>query len=273
MRNILQMDLSSFSRYLMKYSLTILILFVFTSNVFSQECDETTRARMIKSGLSDKTIEEQCGKIDDEENISEKIEKTEDDLKISDESKKPYQVQIILFSSLGSGISLYYNFKNDIWFGIDSQSTSGSASATITSSSGNNKYEGNLNFSTNYLSARYYLVESMPSFFIQGGLISRSWTMETVSIKVSNNDKIGTYITKYPSSALNIGLGWNWISDQGISGGIHIIGIVGGSPLHTYEMESGWTCSDSCKASYETAIDELNTNSTLHLNIGYNFNF
>ena len=49
-------------------------MFVFTTNVFSQECDETTRARMIKSGLSDKTIEEQCGKIDDEENISEKIE-------------------------------------------------------------------------------------------------------------------------------------------------------------------------------------------------------
>ena len=92
----------------MKYSLTFLILFVFTSNVFSQECDDTTRARMIKSGISDKAIEEQCGKIGKEEKVSEKIEKTEDDLKISDESKKPYQAQIILLSSLGSGISLYY---------------------------------------------------------------------------------------------------------------------------------------------------------------------
>ena len=77
------MDLPSFSRYLMKYTLTILILFVFTSNVFSQECDETTRARMIKSGLSDKTIEEQCGKIGEkveskdtveEEKVPEKVE-------------------------------------------------------------------------------------------------------------------------------------------------------------------------------------------------------
>jgi len=271
MRKILQMDIPSSSRYLVKYTLTILILFVFTSNVFSQECDEATRARMIKSGISDKTIEEQCGKIGEKEKVSENVEKTEDDLKISDESKKPYQVQIILLSSLGSGISLYYNFKNDIWFGIDSQSTS--ASATLTASSGNTKYEGNLNFSTNYLNARYYLIESMPSFFIQGGLVSRSWTMETVAIKVSNNDKIGTYITKYPSSALNIGLGWNWISDQGVSGGIHFISIVGGSPLHTYEMESGWTCSDSCKASYETAVDEFVPTSTAHVNIGYNFNF
>ena len=53
----------------MKYTLTILILFVFTTNVFSQECDERTRARMIKSGISDKIIEEQCGKIDNEDNV------------------------------------------------------------------------------------------------------------------------------------------------------------------------------------------------------------
>jgi hypothetical protein len=254
----------------MKYSLTILILFVFTSNVFSQECDETTRARMIKSGISDKTIEEQCGKIGEKEKVSENVEKTEDDLKISDESKKPYQVQIILLSSLGSGISLYYNFKNDIWFGIDSQSTSGSASSTFTTGT---KSEVNVNFSTNYLNARYYLIESMPSFFIQGGLVSRSWTIELVESRVSNNDKLGTYNTKYPGSAINIGFGWNWISDQGMSGGIHFINIVGGSPLHTYEMESGWTCSDTCKANYETTVDELVPTSTGHINIGYNFNY
>ena len=270
MKNILQVDLPSFSRYLMKYLLTILILFVFTSNVFSQECDETTRARMIKSGLSDKTIEEQCGKIEKGGKVPEEIENTEDDLTISDESKKPYQAQIILLSSLGSGISLYYYFKNDIWFGIDSQSTSGSL--TSTSSSGDTKYEVNLNFSTYYLNARYYLIESMPSFFIQGGLVSRSWTIESVSTDVSTGNK-GTFKTNYPSSALNIGLGWNWISDQGFSGGIHFIGIVGGSPLHTYEMESGWTCDDSCKASYETTVDEVVPTSTGHVNIGYNFNF
>ena len=74
MKNILQIDLPSFSRSLMKYTLTILILFVFTSNVFSQECDETTRARMIKSGLSDKTIEDQCGKIGEKVESKETVE-------------------------------------------------------------------------------------------------------------------------------------------------------------------------------------------------------
>ena len=250
-----------------KKYITLTICLLISLNAFSKECDDETKARMIKAGISDETIEKECGSNQEKSKVLEKKEAE----KVSDENHKTYQAQIILLSSLGSGVSLYYNFKNDIWFGIDSQSTS--ASATTTSSSGNTKYEGDLNFSTNYLSARYYLVESMPSFFIQGGLISRSWTMETVSIKASNNEKIGTYITKYPSSALNIGLGWNWISDQGISGGIHFISIVGGSPLHTYEMESGWTCSDSCKASYETAIDEVVPTSTGHVNIGYNFNF
>ena len=140
----------------MKHIIIILSFLLLSLPLFGQsECDETTRARMIKSGLSDKTIEEQYRKIGEEENIPEKIEKTEDDLKISDESKKPYQAQIILLSSLGSGISLYYNFKNDILFGIDSQSASGSASSTFSTGT---KSEVNSNLSANYLNARYYLI-------------------------------------------------------------------------------------------------------------------
>ena len=72
----------------MKYLLTILILFVFTSNVFSQECDETTRARMIKSGLSDKTIEEQCGKIDEQVENKDTIEEEKVESKDTVEEEK-----------------------------------------------------------------------------------------------------------------------------------------------------------------------------------------
>ena len=81
MKNILQIDLPSFSRYLMNYTFTILIIFIFTTNAFSQDCDETTRARMIKSGISDATIEEQCGKI------GEKVESkdTVEEEKVSEE--------------------------------------------------------------------------------------------------------------------------------------------------------------------------------------------
>ena len=92
MNNKLQMYLLLNSRYFMKYTLTILTLFFFTSNVFSQECDETTRGRMIKSGLSDKTIAEQCGKIGDEvnlktEDIVEKKDASEEDLNKNDNGR------------------------------------------------------------------------------------------------------------------------------------------------------------------------------------------
>ena len=268
MKNLLQIYLYKILKYV--FSLILIIVF-FKSNLFSQECDETTRARMIKSGISDKTIEGVCGKIGEEEKVSEKIEKTEDekveeDLKISDESERPYQAQIILLSSLGSGISLFYNFKNDIWFGVDSQNTSASFSGTTYW----HNIESNLNFSTTYLSARYYFLEIMPSFFIQGGYISRSWTIETIGTSRSNTSSLSKVETKYPNNALNAGFGWNWMSNQGISGGIHFISIVGEGPTHTYSIASGSTFD---KASYETLIDEMVPNSTLHLNLGYNFNF
>ena len=81
----------------MKHILIILSLFLFTSPLFGQsECDETTRARMIKSGISDKTIEEQCGKIGEkveskdtveEEKVAEKVETkdTVEEEKVSEE--------------------------------------------------------------------------------------------------------------------------------------------------------------------------------------------
>ena len=86
----------------MKYTLTILILFVFTTNVFSQECDETTRARMIKSGISDKTIEEQCGKINEKEEKSDNTENIDSDeeQKVSENfvSEVKEEKQIIRFA-------------------------------------------------------------------------------------------------------------------------------------------------------------------------------
>ena len=267
MKYLLQIYLYKISKYV--FSL-ILILFVFTSNVFSQECTETTRARMIKSGLSDKTIEEQCGRIGENENIKISVEnedeKIEEDNKISDESEKPYQSQIILTSSLGSGISLFYNFKNDIWFGVDSQYNSQSFLGTTPTRNNETHY----NFSTTYLSTRYYLLEIMPSFFIQGGYISRNWTIKKISTSRSNTSNISKVETKYPNNALNTGFGWNWMSNQGISGGIHFISIVGEGPTHTYSIKSDMTFD---KAGYETDVDSMVPNSTLHLNLGYNFNF
>ena len=82
------MDLPEILKYSLKYTFTILIMFVFTTNVFSQECDEKTIARMIKSGLSDKTIEEQCGKIDEQVENKDTIEEEKVESKDTVEEEK-----------------------------------------------------------------------------------------------------------------------------------------------------------------------------------------
>jgi len=242
------------------------------------KCSNLQIGKMVKMGLSEEEITEVCGKptiksedkpkpvVEEPKPVVEEPKPVEEDLKISDESERPYQAQIILLSSLGSGISLFYNFKNDIGFGVDSQNISASFSGT----SYTHNVESNLNFSTTYLSARYYLLEIMPSFFIQGGYISRSWTIETIGTDRTITSRVSKIETKYPNNALNAGFGWNWMSNQGVSGGIHFISIVGDGPTHTYSIASGSTFD---KASYETLIDENVPNSTLHLNLGYNFNF
>ena len=74
MKIIRLIDLDVVLKSFIKYTFSILIIFVFTTNGFSQECDEKTIARMIKSGLSDKTIEEQCGKIDEQVESKDKVE-------------------------------------------------------------------------------------------------------------------------------------------------------------------------------------------------------
>ena len=243
------------------------------------KCSNLQIGKMVKMGLSEEEITEVCGKptiksedkpkpvVEEPKPVVEEPKPVEEDLKISDESKKPYQAQIILLSSLGSGISLFYNFKNDVWFGIDSQYDS--ASFLETTYTRNN--ETHYNFSTTYLSVRYYLLEIMPSFFIQGGYISRSWTIDSISTSRSNTSSLSKVETKYPNNALNAGFGWNWMSNLGISGGIHFISIVGEGPTHTYSIASDTSFDD--KVGYETQIEEIVPNSTLHLNLGYNFNF
>ena len=59
--------------------------------------------------------------------------------------------------------------------------------------------ETHYNFSTTYLSVRYYFLEIMPSFFIQGGYISRSWTIDHISTKRSNTSSLSKVETKYPN--------------------------------------------------------------------------
>ena len=69
-----------------RHILIVLSFLLLSSPLFGQsECDETTRARMIKSGISDKTIEEQCGKIGSKKKVSELKRQKEEELKRKEE--------------------------------------------------------------------------------------------------------------------------------------------------------------------------------------------
>ena len=262
----------------MKHIIIILSLFLFTSPLFGQsECDETTRARMIKSGISDKTIEEQCGKIGEKEQVSENNAKEETDVKVveNDEDtksfqKRKFQVQIILQSALGSGGSFNYYLKNNVSVGIDSQNFSDSSD--YNNSTNTRKYEFKLKLNTTYYYGRYYPSNDFTSFFLQGGLVSRSWKITQQGYRISDNQKTIKYTSKYPNTALNIALGWNWIhEDSGISGGIYFVNIIGGDPKHTYVMSKGWTCSDTCKEDWEDYVEENVRTFVGMINLGYNF--
>lgn len=260
----------------MKYALILMIIFfVFTTNVFSQECDEMTRARMIKSGILDKTIEVQCGKIVEKKKVSENNAKQETVVKVVDDDeetktfqKRKFQVQVILVSALGSGVSFNYYLKNNISVGVDSQNISDSWYASTNTL----KYEYKRNLTTIYYYGRYYPSNDITSFFTQGGLVTRSWKMSKQGYKASNKGKTVNRTTKYPNVALNLGLGWNWIhEDSGFSGGIYFVNIIGGDPEHTYVSETGWYCPDSCKQSWEDYTKENMRTFAGMINMGYNF--
>ena len=167
---------------------------------------------MIKSGISDKTIEEQCGKIGEKKKVSENNAKEETDVKIveNDEDtksfqKRKFQVQVILASALGSGGSFNYYLKNNISVGIDSQHISDSLD--YNNSTNTRKYEQKFNFNTTYYYGRYYPSNDFTSFFLQGGLVSRSWEITKQGYRISNNQKTVKKTSKYPKQCIKPRIG------------------------------------------------------------------
>ena len=175
MKYLLQIYLYKISKYVFYL---VLILFVFTSNVFSQECTETTRARMIKSGLSDKTIEEQCGKIGETEKVSENVA-TEDIVEKKEDSEENSEEN---------------SNKNGRWR-IGGGTGSGSFMYTNSSyPSLDGKFDHDLSGSTFTLS--YFALNNENNFFHGGG-----WRYIDVSgSETFSSDATPGYYTYYSSS-------------------------------------------------------------------------
>ena len=184
-------------------------------------------------------------------------------------NNKTYQIQTIVLSSLGSGLSLSYKFKNNIWLNLDTQSTSGTMSRN--SSDGLTREDVDYDFQTTYLNGRYYFDKIFNNLFIQTGILSRNWDTKSVTKNNENNQKRAVYTTNYPRNGFNFGIGKNWVSTNGFSTGLYFVRIISSKPSFTYDLEEDWKCEISCKSDYEGTVQRYTPTNSVYLNIGYNF--
>ena len=182
---------------------------------------------------------------------------------------KTFQIQAIVYSSLGTGLSLSYRFKKNIWLNFDTQSLSGTMS--IDSNDGSTREDADFEFQTKYINVRNYLTSIFSDLFIQYGIVSTNWDTKSIVKSNENNQKKAVYKTNYPTNGVNFGVGMNWIFYNGLSSGLYLVRIISEEPSFTYEIEEDWECSSSCQTNYESNVKKYTPNNSFYLNIGYNF--
>ena len=183
---------------------------------------------------------------------------------------KSFQIQAIIYSSLGTGLSLSYKFKKNIWLNFETQSLSGTMS--IDSNDGLTREDADYEFQTKYINVRNYLTNIINNLFIQYGIVSRNWDTKSIIKSNENSQRKAVYKTNYPANGINFGVGMNWVYDNGLSSGLYLVRIISEEPSFTYELEEDWKCTRSCQSNYESNVKKYTPNNSVFLNFGYNFN-
>ena len=182
---------------------------------------------------------------------------------------KSFQIQAIVYSSLGTGLSLSYRFKKNIWLNFDTQSLSGTMS--IDSNDGLTREDADYEFQTNYINVRNYLTHISNNLFVQYGIVSINWDTKSIIKSNENSQRKAVYKTNFPTNGMNFGVGMNWIFYNGLSSGLYLVSIISEEPSFTYELEEDWECSSSCKSDYERNVKKYTPINSFYFNIGYNF--
>ena len=182
---------------------------------------------------------------------------------------KTFQIQAIVYSSLGTGLSLSYRFKKNIWLNFDTQSLSGTMS--IDSNDGSTSEDADFEFQTKYINVRNYLTSIFSNLFIQYGIVSTNWDTKSIVKSNENNQKKAVYKTNYPTNGVNFGVGMNWIFYNGLSSALYLVRIISEEPSFTYVLEEDWECPSSCRSNYESTVKKYTPNDSFYLTFGYNF--
>jgi len=182
---------------------------------------------------------------------------------------RTFQIQAIVYSSLGSGLSFSYRLSNNIWLNFDTQSLSGNMS--IDSDDGLTREDAEYEFHTKYLNVRNYLIHILNGLYIQYGIVSRNWETKSIINSNENSSKKAVYKTNYPTNGINFGVGMNWFFSNSLSSGLKLVRIISKEPSFTYELEENWECSSSCQTDYESNVKKYTPSNSFYLNFGYSF--
>ena len=120
---------------------------------------------------------------------------------------KIFQIQAIVYSSLGTCLSLSYKFKKNIWLNFATQSFSGSM--LIDSNDRSTREDVDYEFQTKYINMRNYLTSIFSEFFIQYGFISTNEDTRSIIKSNETNQNKAEYKTNYPNTGINFGIGMN----------------------------------------------------------------
>jgi hypothetical protein len=190
-------------------------------------------------------------------------------------SERPSQVQIETTLALGSGVALSYNLGDHLLIGANYYAASYEGEGENTDKDETYKAD----FSTSELYLRYYLFENS-SFYFSGASVFRNWKITvTGSDYIGDSGQTANYelTAEWPTAGFAYGLGFNWIADFGLSGGLYLGVLTGGNPELKGKVDNDLIS----QADVDKEVDEIekeekfgdryNTVSIIRLSIGYNF--
>ena len=181
---------------------------------------------------------------------------------------KDFQIQVIVLSNLGPGLSFGYKFSENLWLNLEGQSLAGDMSEDSNDSSTTEKSE--FDSQTSYLNIRYYLA-SVEGFFFQTGLVNRNWEAKKEINSSGSGERKAVYKVDYPEDGYNLGIGKNWTFNSGLTTSINFVRLVTGEPSINYELGNDSECNSACQADFESDVNKYSPKNVLFLNVGYIF--
>ncbi len=183
------------------------------------------------------------------------------------------QIQLMA-TTFGTGASMGLNLSDHFYLGAEYY-------AIALTAKGANEEDINGDFATGQLLLRVHPFESS-GFYLQAGLVQRNWKFE-----LTHRDTIGSstetadfkLTMEWPVSATNYAIGFNWVSDFGLSGGLSLGAITGEKPELSGKIEN--ITGPITQEEIDEEVDELyrsekiderfSTVLVIGLYLGYNF--